>query len=1158
MSAIEAVGFDAEPATYADIHVTALHIDGMTCGHCEGTVVSAVSSLPGVQEAVAWADQDVAVIWHAADSAVDPQAAIQAIMAVGFDASECCQSASTANTTSATASAVMTSGTTSPVDTEADAALSTASPRDAVDITPVVHGGDAAASPAVPAARAATAKLTVGGMTCASCVGRVERALRAVPGVVSVAVALTMAAASVQFDASICKPAQLVAAVQEVGYESELLSATGPGQSDDSTAGASSEGQAPGAALAALRATEAVTAGIWKRRMQTAMIGALPLFTMYMLIPWVWPAANAALLTQGALGIAGLTWRALVGAVLATPVQVLSGWPFVVRAWAGLKHCTAGMDLLVAIATSISYGYSMIDVLLAIAWGSEYMSHDMFEAAAVLLAFLCGGKYMESSMRGRASDSITSLLELQPAEAQQLCVPDATAAVLRFPPGEGASAQALQQHVAAVLDALAARGVTGATAYGGAEVRTVPVRTVQPGHILRVLPGASVPVDAVVLHGVSEVDESALTGESVPRCKARGDMVHGATVNTTGCLLVQALRADSESSLARVISLVEQAQLDKAPAQEFADRVASMFVPAVLGIALLTFSVWISAWTAGQIPDSWVGKGSSAFLMCLRFALAVIVVACPCALGLATPTAVMVGTGVAAQHGLLFKGGSVFEAAAAVRTVVLDKTGTITRGEPRVTDLVQCSVSRSASGTATPACCVQPVPRGSVSSRPDTSEEAEQQQQQQQSDDSMPESIAAALDDSDGLMALAVAVEQGSEHPVARAIGAAYADSYTAARFEPDPDSSEVIPGMGVRCTIRGVPVSVFSDTALLAHGFELDTTTEDVILRLRSEGKTVVLLSVADQVRAIVAVRDLPRPESQSAISALQHQGIRVVMLTGDARQTALAIAAEVGIAPEDVIADTSPEHKARAVQRLQGSQRGRRPPPRVAFVGDGINDAPALAVADVGMAMASGTAIAVETGDVVLVRSTLVDVVAALALAQAVFLRIRMNLVWALAYNVLCIPLAAGVFYPLWRVGLPPEAAGIAMALSSVSVLASSLLLKRWGITQADLQAMSQSWFWRRISAARRLCGGTRSGFTRLEFHEGQDESLTVDQFQNSCGCKCGRCGGNRWHSVPSVASQAVDADDPNSPMLEMQRTQGCCPDCQCSSVIAVPVKA
>lgn len=1125
-AAVEAVGFEARATSPQAAAASILRATGMTCGHCESTVTNALTSLATVEQAAAWADVGMAVAWHAQPADVDAQAGIDAITMAGYDGEAYAVPHAVDDNDAVTSGPALRQHSSSLAAPATDTSASPAT------ITPVVHTGDTDDKADDGQVQLATAQLTVNGMTCASCVGRIERALRAVPGVHTVTVALTMAAATAEFDPGVVSPAQLVHAVQEVGYDSELLYATGPGQG--SKAGAPNQPrQAPGAALAALRASEAATAAAWKARTRTAIIGSVPLFIMYMLIPWTWPAARAALQSQGALGIAGLTWRALLGALLATPVQVLSGWPFIKSAWAGLRHGSAGMDLLVAIGTSVAYGYSMLDVLLAIIWGSEYMAHDMFEAAALLLAFLCGGKYMESKMRGRASDSITSLLELQPAEAEKLAISDVTEAVLRFPPGEGASAHVLQQHVDAVVQALQAKGITGSTAYGGIGVESVPIADVQPGHILRVLPGASVPVDAVVLHGTSDLDESALTGESVPRCKTRGDVVHSATVNTTGCLVVQALRADSESSLSRVISLVEQAQLDKAPAQEFADKVSAYFVPAVLGVALVTFAVWVSVWMSDQLPSAWIGEGSTPFLFSLRFALAVIVVACPCALGLATPTAVMVGTGVAAQHGLLFKGGSVFEAAAAVKTVVLDKTGTITRGEPRVTDVVRGDGEDqpAPASVSSPACCRPPVAGGAPNADSGATPVP---------DEAGASAVAAACESVEGLMALAVAVEQGSEHPVARAICSAYAGTYDAAAFEPDADSSEVIPGMGVRCTLQGVPVSVFSDTAARFHGTELHESTLEAMSKLRSEGKTAVLLSVAGRVRAIIAARDVPRPESKAAISALQHSGVRVVMLTGDARQTALAIAQEVGITPEDVIADTSPEHKARAVQRLQEQAGNRRH--SVAFVGDGINDAPALAVADVGMAMASGTAIAMETGDVVLVRSTLVDVVAALALASAVFARIRMNLIWALGYNVLCIPLAAGVFYPVAQIGLPPEAAGIAMALSSVSVLTSSLLLKQWGMSQADVQAMSAPWLLRQWAAVRRLCGGSTSSYTVVQLPEGQGAE-TIDKFNATCGCNCDQCGGNRWYSIQSVRSESMEASS------LMSGQTGCCPECHCA---------
>lgn len=622
-----------------------------------------------------------------------------------------------------------------------------------------------------------------------------------------------------------------------------------------------------------------------------------------------------------------LPYVALISFVLTTPVQFGVGAGFYKGMWSALRMRTFNMDSLIAIGTTTAYAYSVVNYALYIASTGSLIGltgkipEIYFETAAFLITFVILGKWLEVQAKSRTSDAIKRLMGLQAK----------TARVVR-----------------------------------DGQTLDIPIDQVTTGDTVVVRPGEKVPVDGTIVKGSSSIDESMLTGESLPVEKRVGDTVIGATVNKTGSFEFTATRVGSETALAQIVRLIEEAQGSKAPIQAFADRISAWFVPTVIGLAVLTFVVWYFA------------LGATLAFSLMAFT-AVIVIACPCALGLATPTAIMVGTGKGAEHGILIKGGEPLEAAAKVNTIIFDKTGTITKGKPEVTDV-----------------------------------------------------IALGAADEDEIIELAASLEKGSEHPLAEAI-VNYADE-EGLRIT-DVEHFSAVPGHGVRATI-GKTEYFLGNRKLITDVAGLEIARMNRKLeRLESQGKTAMLLATAENVLGIVAVADTVKDTSRTAIDALTKRGFAVYMITGDNRLTAEAIAAQVGIA--NVLAEVLPEDKANEVKKLQQSGR------HVAMVGDGINDAPALAQADLGIAMGSGTDVAMETGGIVMMKNDLRDVLTAFDLARETMGKIRQNLFFALFYNVAGIPIAARVFAGFGLI-LKPELAGLAMALSSVSVVANSLTLR------------------------------------------------------------------------------------------------------------------
>ena len=719
-------------------------------------------------------------------------------------------------------------------------------------------------------------ELAISGMTCATCALRVERALAAVPGVVRADVNLATNRAAVAGIAGALRPADLVAAVRRAGYEAEIL--TGDVERDREIAAAETR-----------RMKEE------SRRLAIAV------------------ALSAPLLAQ-ALGVMLPGWLQLV---LATPVQFFIGARFYVSAWKALRARMGNMELLVALGTSAAYFYSLY-LLLARPPGTPLY----FDSAAVVIALVTVGKWLEARAKRSTTAQIKALMSLRPERAR--------------------------------------------VERGGQEIE-IPASAVAVGDVVVVRPGERLPVDGTVIAGNSEVDESLLTGESLPVAKSPGDRVTGGSINGGGLLRIETTAVGDQSTLSRIIALVEGAQAGKAPVQRLVDRVAAVFVPIVVAFALAAFLAW------------WLLAGD--FAVGLIAAVSVLVIACPCALGLATPTALVVGTGVAARAGILIRDAEALERAHRLDTLVLDKTGTLTEGMPKVTDV---------------------VPNG--------------------------------IEERD-LMRLAAAAQAGSEHPLARAVIA------RAREVGSDVGDGASLPledfqshaGMGLTARVGGRRVVIGNRRLMLKHGIDI-AEGESAAARLEAQGRTVMWIAALDPQPTwlgSIGVADPVRPEAAAAVRHLEAIGIDTVLLTGDNERTAAAVAAQLGI--RRVLAGVLPEEKVAEVRRLQAEGR------QVGMVGDGVNDAPALAAADVGFAMGTGADVAMQTAGVTLMRGDPRLVADAIAVSRATYRKIRQGLFWALIYNIIGLPAAAfGI--------LSPVIAGAAMALSSVSVVSNALLLRRW----------------------------------------------------------------------------------------------------------------
>ena len=768
------------------------------------------------------------------------------------------------------------------------------------------------------------AMLALEGMTCASCAMRIEKGLKKVPGVRNASVNLATEQAAVTYDPAQTNLEQMVRSVEAVGYKATPQ--VSPTQETMPLGTAANLSDAPGTPAASPfqedEQSKRKRAEIVRKRNRLILGIALSL-----------PVVILSMFFMN--HFPGENFLLLV---LTTPVWAVVGWEFHRVAIKTLRHGSANMDTLISLGSTAAYMMSVVATFFPQVVGGI----TFYDTTALIVTLIFLGKYLEARAKGQTNEAIKKLIGLQAR----------TAHVVR----------------------------------SGQEVE-LPIEQVRVGDELVVRPGEKIPVDGIVLNGLSSVDESMITGESIPVEKAKGELLIGATINQRGLLRMRATKVGADTVLANIIRMVEQAQGSKAPIQRLADTISSIFVPVVLVIAALTFISWaiIGNVTASSTTAAGMTAASNPWIIAIVAAVAVLVVACPCALGLATPTAIMVGTGKGAEHGILIKGGESLERIHAVRAVLLDKTGTITKGKPELTDVVTVGDRQA-----------------------------------------------------DELLRLVSEAEQGSEHPLASAIveGA----KTRGVTLGASPERFTSITGRGLEATVDGHAVLVGTRRLLsersLAYG-----VLEEQLAVLEQAGKTTMLVAIDGEVAGLVAVADTVKVGSREAVKQLQAQGHQVWMITGDNRRAAQAIAAQVGIPPENVLAEVLPEDKAHQVKRLQ--EQGLV----VAFAGDGINDAPALVQADAGIAMGTGTDIAMEASDITLVKGNLKSVATALALSQATLRTIKQNLFWAFAYNIILIPTAIlSPLIPLLRENAPIFAAA-AMALSSVTVVGNSLRLRRFG---------------------------------------------------------------------------------------------------------------
>jgi Cu+-exporting ATPase len=805
--------------------------------------------------------------------------------------------------------------------------------------------------------------LPISGMSCASCVSRIEKGLSKIQGVAEVKVNFASEKASIGFDPSQVVPGDLVQAVKELGYEagsqksvlaisgmtcascvnrvqkalskvSGVIEATVNFATEKATVEYIADQVTTGdlgRAIAAIGYTvvemdesrdvdseKAARETEFKKLKRKFLIGIIMVVPLFLLVHWD---------KLGLSGLFALSRQAnfILQLILQTPVQFWVGIQFYKGAFAAARHRTSDMNTLIAVGTSAAYLYSVLATFFPELFAAEGLAPKVyFDTAGAIIVLILLGRLLEARAKGQTSEAIKKLIGLQAK----------TATVL----------------------------VNG-------EQHDIPVDEVLIGDIVVVKPGEKIPVDGVVIDGHSAVDESMVTGESIPVEKTVGQEVVGATLNKTGAFKFKATKVGKDTMLAQIIKMVEEAQGSKPPIARLVDVIASYFVPAVILAAIVTFTIWFFL---GPVP---------ALTYAVLNFVAVMIIACPCALGLATPTSIMVGTGKGAEHGVLIRGGEALETAHKLSAIVLDKTGTITRGEPVVTDI-----------------------------------------------------LAAEGYQKEEILYLAASAEKGSEHPLGEAIVTQAQDRDISLV---DPTAFNAIPGHGIEATIDGKKLLLGNTRLMNDNHIDLENMAQKSD-DLSSEGKTPMWVAVNGIIAGIIAVADTLKENSQTAVTALHHLGLQVIMITGDNKQTADAIAKQTGV--DRILADVLPEGKAREVKKLQ--EEGQI----VAMVGDGINDAPALAQADVGIAIGTGTDVAMESSDITLISGDLTGVVTAIALSKATIRNIKQNLFWAFAYNTILIPVAAGVLFPFFGILLNPIFAAAAMGLSSVTVVTNALRLRRF----------------------------------------------------------------------------------------------------------------
>ncbi|CAG8507275.1 305_t:CDS:2 [Gigaspora margarita] len=854
-----------------------------------------------------------------------------------------------------------------------------------------------------------TTILTIGGMSCASCINSIQSAVELLPGVTSININLLTTQASIKHDQNLIGPRDLINKIEELGFEPQLYT-KGPSNNNGNS----------------IRQRAEKEQKKMMKRFLVSLIFAVPTFFITMIFMMALPESNSIRMGLEYQIIPGLEVNTLILFIFATPVQFILGYPFYIKGIRSIWYSRqANMDTLVAVGTTVAYIGSLFNVLIPIAQRRSEPGQQFFETSIFLITFIYLGRWLESRAKGKTFETITKLMELQPENATLLTI-------------------TLDEHKNEVI-----------------EEREIGLELVQIGDILKVNAGARIPCDGKIFRGTASLDESMLTGESIPVTKHEGDDVIAATINLSSSIWIKATRVGSDTTISRIIDLVQQAQSGKkAPIESLADKIAQVFVPVVISISILDFILWISLNATGKIPSDWIPEYGNPVIFSLFFSISVMVIACPCAMGLASPTAIMVGTGVAANHGILIKGGGeAIETAFRLDTIAFDKTGTLTYGKPQV--------------VGSNFLC-------------------EKSNFNLESEDSRNDLL---------LLKIVGLLESSSDHPLSKAL-TQYADEIllkneriTNTHIALDSVKEVTGKGLVTTVTIHSTVPSVYDvfigneewlkENDCVYPPYVTQEQANKTLLDWKKLGYSIVLVGLSPHfsknkqkidpgyILAQFGIADTPRPDAAKTIKLLKSHGIQVWMITGDNQITAKAIASKLGI--ENFFAQVTPERKAEKIKWLQ--QHGRTITHRnkyfnffssikamfqnevshdietitqkkaiVAMIGDGINDSPALAQSDLPISIANATDVAIESSSVILTRATLTSLITLLLLSRKIIWRIRLNFLWAYIYNSLAIPIAAGALFPLTKFGMRPELASLAMVCSSVSVVLSSLLLKRF----------------------------------------------------------------------------------------------------------------
>lgn len=807
------------------------------------------------------------------------------------------------------------------------------------------------------------------GMTCASCTSAVEQGVGRMEGVLSCVVSLATEEARVEYDCSKAGVRDIVEQIEDLGFDAVL--------SDDSNS----------TQLESLSRAREVQE--WWRAFLFSLSFAIPVFVVSMVLP-KWSTTRSILAWQP---IRNLYLGDILCLVLTTPVQFGVGKRFYITSFKAIRHSSATMDVLIMLGTTASFTYSFLSMIFALFCSGDCMKPaTFFETSTMLITFVTFGRYMENAAKGRTSEALSKLISLTPSMATIYT-----------------DGQAMKKE------------------------KKVPSELMQKGDHVKVIPGEKVAADGIVVRGESTVDESMVTGEPQPVRKVKGSTVIGGTINCLGTIDFVVTRAGKEASLGQIVRLVSDAQTNKAPIQAFADRIAGIFVPSVVLLGALTFIFWMCLSHILQsqtLPDVFQQEGATRLMVCLKLCISVIVVACPCALGLSTPTAVMVGTGVGAQNGILIKGGGPLEASSTISHILFDKTGTLTQGKLSVTSLCWND--------------------GQVQFIDEEEEKTTDSTGLEKPDEVALHNVCVGDVSKQSVLQLVAAAERKSEHPLARATSL-WIDNSVGTTSAVTVEDFESITGSGIQCraklakTTTSHRVMIGSLRYLRDQGCKVDARAESYAEQEASHGKTTIFVALDGSFACVLSLADRLKPEAQRCIEGLRRMGIKCSIITGDSEPTARAVARQLHIADEDVFAGMSPNGKRSIVAKLKAKLESAKPASGIAMVGDGINDSPALAAATLGIAVGGGTEIAMEAASIVLMRADLMDVPASLHLSKRIFWQIKMNYLWATGYNFIFVPLAMGFGLP-WGIHLHPMMAGAAMACSSVSVVLSSLTLKWW----------------------------------------------------------------------------------------------------------------